>query len=97
MKIERDIQSLSSFKRRTADFTRQLKETGEPIVLTVNGKAELVIQDAASYQQLLEMRDRLEAIAGIRRGLESMERGKGQSLDDFSTRFRKKHNLPPER
>ena len=49
MKLTRDIQSLSTFKRDTAKLVRQMKKTGQPVVLTVNGKAELVVQDAASY------------------------------------------------
>lgn len=40
-----------------------MKQTGEPIVLTVNGKAEVVVQDAKSYRQLLEKIEKLEAIA----------------------------------
>ncbi len=51
--LNRDIQSLSSFKRNTSEFIQQMKETGKPIVLTVNGKAELVVQDAVSYQKFL--------------------------------------------
>jgi prevent-host-death family protein len=51
MKLARDIQSLSTFKRDTTKIVRQLKKTGQPVVLTVNGNAELVIQDAASYQE----------------------------------------------
>ena len=73
MKLTRDIQSLSTFKRDTAKVVRQLKKTGQPVVLTVNGKAELVVQDAESYQKLLEVKDRMEAIEGIKRGLESMD------------------------
>jgi hypothetical protein len=46
MKLTRDIQSLSTFKRDTAKLDRQLKKTRQPVVLTVNGKAELVVQDA---------------------------------------------------
>ena len=41
MKLTRDIHSLSTFKRDTAKLVRQLKKTGQPVVLTVNGKAEL--------------------------------------------------------
>ena len=93
MDLRRDIQSLSNFKRNTGDFIKQLKETGEPVVLTVNGKAELVVQDAASYQELLELRDRLEAIAGIRRGLDSMEKGKGRLAGAVFESLRKKHNI----
>jgi len=93
MNIERDIQSLSNFKRNTSEVIKQLKETGEPVVLTINGKAELVVQDAAAYQELLELRDRMEAIAGIRRSLASMECGKGRPAEDVFADLRKKHNI----
>lgn len=80
MKLTRNIHSLSTFKRDTAGLVRQMKKTKTPVVLTVNGKAELVVQDAGSYQKLLEAKDRMEAIAGIKRGLESMKRGGGQTI-----------------
>jgi prevent-host-death family protein len=87
MKLTRDIKSLSTFKRDTAKIVRQLKKTGQPVVLTVNGKAELVVQHAESYQKLLETQDRMEAIAGIRRGLESMKRNAGKPQKSFSGSF----------
>jgi prevent-host-death family protein len=83
MKLTRDIQSLSTFKRDTAKVVRQLKKTGQPVVLTVNGKAELVVQDAESYQRLLEAKDRMEAIEVIKRGLESMRRNAGKPAEKF--------------
>jgi prevent-host-death family protein len=43
-----------------------MKQTGQPLVLTVNGKAKVVVQDAKSYQQLLDKIEELEAIAGIK-------------------------------
>lgn len=87
MKLTRDTQSLSTFKRDTAKIIPQLKNTGQPMVLTVNGKAELVVQDAASYQKLLEAQDRMKAIAGIRRGLESMKRNAGKPAEKFFREF----------
>ena len=87
MKLTHDTQSLSTFKRDTAKIVRQLKKTGQPMVLTVNGKAELVVQDAASYQKLLEAKDRMEAIEGIRRGLESMKRNAGKPAEKFFREF----------
>jgi prevent-host-death family protein len=87
MKLTRDIQSLSTFKRDTAKIIRQLKKTGQPMVLTINGKAELVVQDAASYHKLLEAKDRMEAIEGIRRGLESMKRNAGKPAEKFFREF----------
>lgn len=87
MKLTRDIHSLSTFKRDTAKLVRQLKRTGQPVVLTVNGRAELVVQDAESYQKLLEAPDRMEAIEGIRRGLESMRRNAGKPAEKFFREF----------
>ena len=87
MKLTRDIQSLSTFKRDTAKLVRQLKKTGQPVVLTVNGKAELVVQDAESYQKLLEAKDRIEAIEGIKRGLESLKQNAGKPAEKFFQEF----------
>ncbi len=80
--ISKDIHSLTEFKRNTTEFVSQMKESGRPVVLTVNGKAELMVQDATSYQKLLELIDRLEAIEGIRRGLNEARQGLGWPLDE---------------
>ncbi len=38
LNIIRDIHSLSNFKRNTSEFIQQMKETGQPVVLTVKYK-----------------------------------------------------------
>jgi prevent-host-death family protein len=76
-----EINSLSNFKRNTGDFLEQLKETGKPIVLTINGKAELVVQDAGSYQKLLEIAEKLETIEALKPAIEEMKAGKGESVE----------------
>lgn len=92
--LRKGIDSLTSFKRNTSAFLDQLQESGQPLVLTINGKAKLVVQDASSYQQLLEMMDRLEALEGIRRGLGEMKAGKGKPLDQVDKAIRRKHRIP---
>jgi prevent-host-death family protein len=93
MDISRDIHSLTDFKKNTPDFLRQMKETGEPIVLTINGKAVLVVQDAESYQKLLDLTEDARVIEGIRRGLEDIKAGRTLSLDDFKEHVRKTHGI----
>jgi len=88
-----DIRSLTDFKRHTAELVAQLKETGRPQILTVNGKAAVVVQDAESYQKLLDLVDRAEAIAGIRRGLESVTRGEGRSVEDVFAELRSRYEI----
>ena len=82
MNLSQDIHPLTDFKRNTPEFLRQLKETGNPVVLTINGKAELVVQDAASYQRLFDLAERLETIQAVKDSLASADRGEGRPMDD---------------
>jgi prevent-host-death family protein len=70
------IDSLTNFKRQTAEYLVRLHETGEPVVLTVNGKAEVVVQDAQAYQKLVEAAaraDREATVAAVLAGLADVE------------------------
>jgi prevent-host-death family protein len=74
--LSQDIHPLTDFKRNTSDFLTKMKKTRRPLILTVNGKAELVVQDANSYQQILERLERLEAVEAIRLGIAAAESGR---------------------
>ncbi|HEY0457544.1 MAG TPA: type II toxin-antitoxin system Phd/YefM family antitoxin [Pyrinomonadaceae bacterium] len=79
--LKEEIDSLSNFKRNTSEFVEQLKETGKPIILTINGKAEIVVQDAASYQKLLEIAEKLETIEALKPAIAEMKAGKGEPAE----------------
>lgn len=81
MNLTKDIRSLTEFKRNTNQYAQQMKDTGNPVVLTVNGRAEFVIQDAESYQALVERVEQAETVAGIRRGIEQSKRGEGRLVE----------------
>jgi PHD/YefM family antitoxin component YafN of YafNO toxin-antitoxin module len=55
-----DIGSLTDFSRNTKAHLKRLRRTGRPELLTVNGKAEVVIQNASAYQRLIELLEKLE-------------------------------------
>ena len=74
--LRQDIHPLTDFKRNTSSFMSQLKKTRRPVVLTVNGKAELVVQDAESYQRVLDRLEHLEVVEAIRLGIEAAEEGR---------------------
>lgn len=88
------IHPLTDFKRNTAEFRERLRRSGLPAVLTVEGRPELVVQDAGAYQRMLDLLDRAEAIEGINRGLEAMARGKGRPAEAFDADMRRKHKIP---
>lgn len=90
----RDIHSLSEFQRNTREFLQQMKQNRSPIVLTVNGKAEVVVQDAQSYQEMLTRLERAEAVAAIRRGMNDFETGNVQDAEEAFAELRQKHGIP---
>lgn len=96
MDVTTDIRSLTDFKRHTSELTEQLKATGRPLVLTVNGKAAFVVQDAASYQAVMDAAEASVVVEGIGRGLLQMKQGEGQSTDEFFEAFRIRHGIRPE-
>ena len=89
----KDIQSLTAFRRNSGDLMKQLKKTKRPIILTVNGKAEAVVQDAKSYQRLLDIAARGDASGGIRQAKEEMKLGLDRDFDEFVAEFKLKHGL----
>jgi PHD/YefM family antitoxin component YafN of YafNO toxin-antitoxin module len=55
-----DIGSLTEFQRNTQAHLKRLKRTGRPELLTVNGKAEVIVQNASAYQRLIESLEKLK-------------------------------------
>jgi prevent-host-death family protein len=92
--ITKDIQSLTTFRRRSGDFMKQLKKSKRPVVLTIKGKAAAIVQDAEAYQRLLDIAARADPDEGIRQGLEQANRGKGRAAGEFFAEFEASHGLP---
>ena len=92
--ITKDIQSLTTFRRRSGDFMKHLKKSKRPVVLTVKGKAEAIVQDAGAYQRLLDIAARADAHEAIRQGREEASSGKGRPAREFFAGFRAKHGIP---
>ena len=78
----KDARSPTVAKRSATELVRRAMESGRPVVLTIDGEAELVVEDAGSYRKLFDLVDRLEAIEGIRRGLEEADAGEGRPAEE---------------
>ena len=81
--ITDDIQSHTTFRRKSGDFMKQLKKTKRPVILTVKGKAAAVVQDAAAYQRLLDIA-----------ALADAKSGRSRPLRESLTVFEAKHGIP---
>ena len=93
MDITEDIQALTTFRNHSAAFLQRLKKTKRPMVLTVNGKAAAVVQDAAAYQRLLDIAAQADALEGIRQGRDDVRSGRTQDARTALTAFRRDRGL----
>lgn len=96
MKLSRDIQSLSVFKRDSSKFLKQIKKTGEPLVLTVNGKAAAVVLDPDSYQNYLREKDWQDTMTALKQARADVKAGRVQDAEDFFREFEERHGIPSE-
>ena len=94
LNLRQDILSLTDFKRRTVVLIRKMKNNHRPLILTVNGRPEMIVQDPESYQKLLEMAERFEAISAGQEGMAQARHDEGMPLEQFDKRMQKKHGLP---
>ncbi len=85
---------MTTFRNHSAEILRHLKETGRPVVLTVNGRAAAVVQDAEAYQRLLDLAAEASAEEGIRQGLEDLRAGRGRDAKEVFDELRAELGIP---
>ena len=85
---------LNDFQQNPQVHLDRLKKNGLPEILTVDGKPELIVQDAAAYQKMLDELERLQTIEGLKEGLASMRRGEGIPAREAFDAIRRKYSIP---
>jgi PHD/YefM family antitoxin component YafN of YafNO toxin-antitoxin module len=92
--ITKDIQAMTTFRRNPGKFMKHLKKSKKPLVLTINGKAEAVVQDAEAYQRLLNIAAQADVLEGIRQGEDDVKKGRVRPAQEALEIFRNKHGIP---
>jgi prevent-host-death family protein len=91
--ITKDIQPLTTFRNNSVKFMQRLKKTRRPIILTVNGKPEAVVQDAAAYQRLLDIAAMADPEEGLRQGLDDIAEGRTRPACKVFAELRKEYGI----
>jgi prevent-host-death family protein len=94
MDITKDIQPMTTFRNHSAAIMRHLKDTKRPMVLTVNGKAAAVVQDAEAYQRLLDLAATADADEGVRQGLADLKSGRTREARAIFDEIRAQNGIP---
>lgn len=91
MKLSSRIKPISYLKANAAEIVRNLGEGREPLVITQNGEAKVVIQDIESYEQTQETMAMLKILA---LGNRQIEEGRVRPLAEVVARLRERHESP---
>ena len=92
--ITQDIQPLTTFRNNSVKMMKQLKKTGRPIVLTVNGRTEAVVQSSESYQRLLDIAAAADIHEAIRQGDADVAAGRTRPAAEVFAEMRTRHAIP---
>ncbi len=84
-----DIHTVTDFSRKPAEHIKRLTQTKRPEILTVNGKAAVVVQDAETYEKMAELADYADSILTIRKAMSE----DGRPLGEFTTEFEAKPGI----
>ena len=87
MKLSSQIKPISYLKAHAAEIVRTLSEQQQPLIITQNGEAKVVVQDIASYEQTQETMALLKILA---LGNRQIEAGKVQPVAEVIKQLRKK-------
>ena len=85
---------MTYFRNDSAEFMQRLKETGKPLVLTVNGRAAAVVRDAEACQRLLDLAASASPQEGLRQGHEDVEHGRIQPAAVALDAIRAEYGIP---
>jgi len=87
MKLSSQIKPISYLKAHAAEIVRTLREQQQPLIITQNGEAKVVVQDIASYEQAQETMTLLKILA---LGNRQIEAGRVQPVAEALKRLREK-------
>lgn len=87
MKLAGQIKSVSTFKAKAAEMIEDITETGNPVILTVNGEAKVIVQDMREYEKT---QDALALMQILAMSEESVREGKVYPLKEAMSRIRKR-------
>ncbi len=93
----KDIQPLTEFQRNTRSAIARLKKNRRPAVLTVNGQAEVVVQDIKSYQRLLARAEEADRLLELRHSIVEYRAGQARPIEAALATLEEKHLPKPAR
>lgn len=88
-----DIHSLTDFQRNAKTYIQQVTQTKNPIAITVNGEAEVVVQDASAYQAMVDELENARLREALRVGEQAISEGRIRPAVSVLDAIKAKHGF----
>lgn len=85
LKPTRDIRPVTEFRANAAQYIDQVRETGQPVILTQHGRSAAVLLDVEAYETML---DELELLRDVRQAEDEVAAGRTRSHAAVSRKLR---------
>jgi len=92
LNVDSGIRSLTEFKQNSSEILASLKKTHTPTVLTVNGRAEVVLLDPKTYQEMVEKIYLVDSARRIEESVSRIKDDEGVDAKEVFKNLRKKIN-----
>jgi len=89
--LTEDVKTVSELKKHLRAVLGQIRETGRPVVVTVNGKPDAVLIDVETFERKLKA---LNLVGLLTAGEEDIRRGRTRSASAFLKEFRRAKKIP---
>ena len=91
LSLTEDFKTVSEVKKNLRSVLEQIKNTGRPVVVTVNGKPDAVLIDVETYERKLRSLNLVGFLAG---GEEDIQHGRTRSTSTFLKEFKRAKKIP---
>lgn len=91
LSLTEDVKTVSELKKGLRAVLKQIRETGRPVVITVNGKPDAVLIDVETYERKLKA---LNLVGLLAEGEEDIRRGRTRSSSAFLKEFKRAKKIP---
>ncbi len=89
--LTEDVKTVSELKKSLRAVLEQIRETGRPVVVTVNGKPNAVLIDVETFERKLKA---LNLVGLLAEGEEDIRRGRTCSASAFLKEFKRAKKIP---
>lgn len=89
--LTEDIKTVSEVKKNLRAVLEQIRGTGRPVVVTVNGKPDAVLIDVETYERKLKA---LNLVSLLAEGEQDIRGGRTRPASAFLKEFKRAKKIP---